>query len=199
MSADYVRAENAARALLLSQRAPRIPITAWRLTFDRSITIGSMSHFCTVTSTSIDQISVGTGCLRDGCTLIRRKNGITRYIVLYNDRSASLRRRNFTLAHELGHIFLGHERDTAREELEANHFASELILPRVLALAFLSLLPDGTDHASALAEAFGVSLGMAKIRLGSLRRHIPPAEDESALLERYQRLFPAPGQPYVTY
>lgn len=51
--------------------------------------------------------------------------------VYYNDTVAPFRRR-FSLAHELGHIVLGHtEPYTLRMEKEANYFASNILAPRI--------------------------------------------------------------------
>ena len=68
------------------------------------------------------------------------------------------RRSNFTLAHELGHIYMGHLRASAwkkkratlmMEEFEANSFAAELLMPREVIGYFC-----GVQEA---ADALGVS------------------------------------------
>ena len=51
-------------------------------------------------------------------------------IVCYNEQMASNRIR-FSLAHELGHIILGHVTDEKEKEIEANYFASNLLSPRM--------------------------------------------------------------------
>lgn len=55
--------------------------------------------------------------------------GLNRYIVCYASRGNQTRLR-FTLAHELGHIVLGHMGKGDREEREADCFASHLLCPR---------------------------------------------------------------------
>lgn len=52
----------------------------------------------------------------------------TRYIVCYRE-DGNPARRNFTLAHELGHIVMKHAHGSATEEDEANCFASHLLCP----------------------------------------------------------------------
>ena len=91
------------------------------------------------------------------------------------------RRCNFTIAHELGHIFLGHlaiplERKSAalqaREDAEADEFASRLLMPEALmrAARFTSL-PQ-------MAAAFLVSEQACFHRLNNLRlldrANLPP-------------------------
>lgn len=58
----------------------------------------------------------------------RRANN---FLILYNDQKP-LRRINFSLAHEMGHILLGHfdHREQANIETEADRFAATLICPR---------------------------------------------------------------------
>ena len=83
------------------------------------------------------------------------------------------RRCNFTVAHELGHIFLGHmaipderkpESWRAREDAEADEFASRLLMPEelILSAAFASR--------AEMAAAFLVSEQACFHRLNNLRR-----------------------------
>jgi Zn-dependent peptidase ImmA (M78 family) len=50
------------------------------------------------------------------------------YIILYNDEMDSNRIR-FTIAHEIGHIVLGHEYSCEETESEADYFARNLLVP----------------------------------------------------------------------
>ena len=91
------------------------------------------------------------------------------------------RRVNFTLAHELGHIFCGHlaipygaksPEDRLRDDLEADEFAGRLLMPAGL---IRSCRPK---NRAALAEAFLVSEQAAARRLANLGNpeiFIPPA------------------------
>ncbi len=53
-------------------------------------------------------------------------NGV--YFIIYNSKHIMGRRR-WTIAHELGHIFLAHEEQNRVNEAEANYFAKELLMP----------------------------------------------------------------------
>lgn len=70
-------------------------------------------------------VSVG----QDAFVARRSRQGKVHYLVCYEDEGNPARRR-FTLAHELGHIVLGHTDQGAYEEEEANHFAMHLLCPR---------------------------------------------------------------------
>ena len=95
---------------------------------------------------------------------------------------SSFRRCNFTVAHELGHIFLGHlaipaerkpARLTDRENAEADEFASRLLMPEELVLSACF------SSCREMAAAFLVSEQACFHRLNNLRRldrlNLPPA------------------------
>ena len=87
-------------------------------------------------------------------------------------KQSPLRRCNFTLAHELGHVFCGHldlpesvksaER-IRREDLEADEFAAELLMPERM------VLQSRFSSVSQLAEAFLVSEQACRRRLSNLK------------------------------
>ena len=80
--------------------------------------------------------------------------------IRYNKKH-SLKRNRFTVAHELGHLILGHTanfghvnfRSNNPEEVEANQFAAELLVP----LHFLKEAVYKYKTVSQLARAFWVS------------------------------------------
>ena len=88
-------------------------------------------------------------------------------------KRSSWRRCNFTLAHELGHLFCGHlriprklksEEDKLREDLEADEFAGRLLMPEKM------ILRSQVYSRSSLAEAFLVSEQACYKRLNNLKR-----------------------------
>lgn len=122
------------------------------------------------------------------------------WAIVVNRANATLRKR-FTMAHELGHLLMHHfktphaDADTAfkvrfrdslssdgsvLEEIEANQFAAELLMPEELLIPRLRNL--GFDYASEeqetqekmarLAKSFGVSQQALQIRLANLRNEI---------------------------
>jgi Zn-dependent peptidase ImmA (M78 family) len=87
-------------------------------------------------------------------------------------------RRRFTLAHELGHHYLGHGdrldtpetiRDAPTEdEVDANQFAAEFIAPQEAVEAYVGALDDASptlELVCRVSNYFAVSAQMARIRL----------------------------------
>ncbi|WP_338924461.1 ImmA/IrrE family metallo-endopeptidase (plasmid) [Pseudomonas silesiensis] len=100
----------------------------------------------------------------------------SQYVCAYNRDEISYRNR-FAVAHELGHILLGHVRigepalrhygygDSTTEMSQANSFAAALLMPeRFLRSVFASI-----ESVQQMGEAFGVSTEAAIYRLKALR------------------------------
>ncbi len=98
-------------------------------------------------------------------------------VVLVNGKDAAVRRR-FTVAHELGHRYLGHgERLTTQEmifqayeppEVDANQFGAEFIAPQVAVESFVESLDDASptlELVCRVSNRFAVSPQMARYRL----------------------------------
>lgn len=84
------------------------------------------------------------------------------YMVCYND-SRPANRIRFTLAHELGHIWLEHKHGTPEEEAQANYFAGYLLSPHPL----LALSIRENEWAT-LAALYGVSTDCMNVSLSQL-------------------------------
>ena len=193
------RAHTLARELLLMQKPARLPIRVERLRFDKSLIIDSLENYCALTGDTLRGLCADSrAALQDGCTLIRRRGTQNIYIVLYNQSARSIRRRNFTLAHEVGHIYLGHEQDGPAWERQANAFASELLMPRILAAQYLKTPGGCLDPAVSLAQAFDVSLSMARLRMSGLAQ-VDYTAQEKKLLARYKAALPHPDEPEIAY
>ena len=189
-----------AQGLLLAQKPARLPVRIERLRFEKSLLIDSLGHYCALTGNTLDGLTGGaSAALRDGCTLVRQRGEKRVYIILYNEGVGSTRRRNFTLAHEVGHIYLKHVRDDPAGEREADAFAAELLMPRALAAAYLQMAGNRQDPARTLSQAFGVSLGMARVGLRDIGRGESLTEREKELLVRYRVALPNPAEPEVAY
>lgn len=74
---------------------------------------------------------------RTGASLPDGAEGVTlslptASIILYDDGVKNVGRRNWTIAHELGHVLLGHCEVSKSNEREADAFAAELLMPEVV-------------------------------------------------------------------
>jgi len=123
-----------------------------------------MAHNITLaTYTKAKSLGIDTFGIEDGyVTYIGGK-----YRILYNDEAHPTRTR-WTIAHELGHILLGHllneKREYEAEEAEANYFAKQLLMP----LATLDKL--GARTAKEISTACDVSMEAASIRAAAFAR-----------------------------
>ncbi len=188
---NFSRCEQAAVKLLLCQREPSLAVDVRRLKFSKKILFDTFAHYGEITGLTKEEMTEGE--LKDGC-LIRRGE---LSLILYQEKGKSKRRLNWTLAHEVGHIYLEHEKDGEREEIEAHYFASQLLLPDI-ALVYLQknleiLTPE------MIAEFFGVSVLAARKKLETMKRNgmngprtrkkkFPHcfSQENQRLLDRYQ-------------
>ena len=88
-----------------------------------------------------------------------------------------LTRQRFTIAHELGHLTLGHLEKTDQknraeflpynpdEERDANYFAAEVLMPEI---PFKSAMVRQNGNLVSIAITFGVSVEAASIRTSKL-------------------------------
>lgn len=96
-------------------------------------------------------------------------SGAIGYELFYDSHAYPLRRR-FSLAHELGHVLMGHRMETKDEEREANHFASVLLMPRPALELFTSGVDDETLAVELTTTIFCVSASAAQVAL----KDMPP-------------------------
>lgn len=149
----------AQRTLKLIQNVPKMKFT------DREIIIDTIQNYAKLTGLPANiLLHDRRSPLRDGLKIHRQ--GTNLYIVLYNEDIIMPERLRFTLAHEIGHIFLGHTCDCDAEESEANTFAAQLLMPW---FTVKMLNHNYFADADAIAQMFGVSITAADRRLREVR------------------------------
>lgn len=79
--------------------------------------------------------------------------GEERVILVMPDLPPAIRRQ--TLAHELGHILLGHDGESEQANREANCFAAQLLIPRPVLVQLCRRQPQPSLWE--LSHAFGVA------------------------------------------
>ena len=111
---------------------------------------------------------------RSGIPLPRGVEGLTLKtaaitLILYNDTIPSQSRIAFTIAHELGHLFLAHEEGSPRTEREADAFAASLLMPEAV-IRFLDCQKGRPLTPREMTTYFSASLSACQRR----RRNLPP-------------------------
>ena len=161
---DYARAAGLACRVLLRQPVLRLPVSLGKvIAASPGIRLKTYGQFCRERGLNREDFA-SWAVSAHGFTLRRG----SRAVILYNEEKA-LPTIRFTIAHELGHLFLLHRRDDQVDQLEANCFARHLLCPAPAARLL------GLTGEEEYARAFRVSLPMARVAL-SCRR-----EDESRL------------------
>ncbi|MDR0223179.1 MAG: ImmA/IrrE family metallo-endopeptidase [Oscillospiraceae bacterium] len=198
MTTGFLRRENygdAARELLLTQDTASFSPDVSEMRFDGKIYFDTFQNYSKLTGVPLKAL-LPSPCFRDGYTVAY--NGV--FLILTDARSSykpnahrstnavnpENKRLNWTLAHEVGHIVLGHRGDGEAEEREANGFAAELLMPEPVISALASGLNKGIT-AVEISRLFNVSMKAACSRIAALsgkRRLSPYLRRE--LLEKYR-------------
>ena len=167
MRARLRRSELAAVELLARQRDLSIydfaHLDVRRLEYPFDVLFDSLERYSATAGVDLSATLCEGAPLPDGLTVALGG----RYLVLYNDRVDNRARLQFTIAHEIGHICLGHDEGDARAEREANAFAASLLMPAA-AIRYLERLAGHAADAEMLRANFNVSQAAAQARLSEL-------------------------------
>lgn len=116
-----------ATSLLAKQQLTTSMIDITTLKFDKNIIIDSMQNYCRLTGAKLTKyLKNKKSLLSDGCYIYDKDSDF--HIVLYNDKHQTKEHRNWTITHEIGHIYMGHTKDGDIEEVEAHFFAAQLLM-----------------------------------------------------------------------
>ncbi len=128
--------------------------------------------------------------MRNGKPLPFRPDGLTlrqggRALILYNDRIPHHRRVNFTIAHELGHVYLRHTDESDKSQREADRFAAALLMPECV-IRFLDCQGDRPILPEEMTTYFGASLAACRRRRTELdgKPDYTPTSDGAELVRR---------------
>lgn len=159
---DFDKAECLARELRLFQSDNSLRLNVRQMEFDRNIEFDTFKGYSQKTNISVKNI---TREKIDGYTVRRSQNN---NLILYRDDIQNEGRLQWTLAHEVGHIYMNHDCDNDLAEIEANWFASELLIP--IPILFEITKKVKNISASTIADMFGVSYQAACKKISSLKR-----------------------------
>ena len=127
------------------------------------IILSSFSDYAKINGINPSRLHAGTKLL-DGYTI--RYRGF--HIILYDAdyESQCPQRLRFSLAHELGHVMLGHYTDSAIAEEEANYYASQIVAPDCIVLPVLTC--NRQHDISVVREHLGTSWETASIKVSQV-------------------------------
>lgn len=163
---DFDRCTTAATDLLIKQNLRDRILNIRNLNYDKNIFFDSIQNYALTVKCPLSKFfSDDNDSLKDGCTLILGNNN---YVVLYNEEIRYFEHLNWTLAHEIGHIYLNHKDDGPIEEVEAHFFAAQLLMPEY------TIYKMSEEHGKIckkdLEEIFGVSPEAAQKRLDTMKK-----------------------------
>lgn len=146
----------------------------------------SMQKYSKIYNYQLDDLTQD-GLLTDGYNVTEKRNNITAALILYNEDIESNERKRFTIAHEIGHVVLGHTVHCQNNEIEANTFASQLLLPHCI---LEELIKAGKSiNESYLKEKFGLSNEAAQISINHVGNKIlknAKSDYEDIILNMYK-------------
>jgi hypothetical protein len=113
----------------------------------------------------IEDLTLGAD-FNDGYAIKELRQGLR--MVLYNAQT-NARRLWYTIYHEVGHLICGHNKHGDIEEVEANFFASQLLMPNAV-IRYLADKKYAVTN-SFLMDCFGVSCEAAKKKMDYLNNY----------------------------
>lgn len=150
---NFSFARKKANEILLMRENSTFPISPEKVKiFNKNIIITSFSNYIKITGTNINELT-NNGNFKDGYTITNIRPNTD--IIFYNDKIESHGRIRWTIAHEIGHIVLNHKEQCDINEIEANTFASQLLLPQCI-LEYLIQYGSAID-ANYIENKFGLS------------------------------------------
>lgn len=161
---DFEKCQETATDLLSKQDLSVIFLNVQHLNYDKIIEFDTFETYFLYSGKTAANFN--KKALRDGCTL--KKYGVN--IVLYNSDFYSFERLNWTLAHEVGHIYLEHTKDESLEEVEAHFFTAQLFMPEYTLHKAAEKYGNGKLTAEDIVALFGVSYESACKRIRTLNR-----------------------------
>lgn len=166
MKPDFSKAQNEATNLLLKQSFDSLSIDIRKFEFgDKKIIIDSIQHYANTVNYSVSDFTCKeiSGC----CVLKERKYGYN--IILYDNDSFYEERKHWGIIHEVGHIYLNHQDDSPKSEIEANFFAAQIVMPEQI-LRYIRNF-KGSLNIDEIYEHFNVSYESAQKRFYTLNRN----------------------------
>lgn len=162
MKPDFNRAQDTATALLIQQNLCSLHIDVRDFCLPSNVIIDSIQNFCECTGRPLSDFNTQNF---DGACTIKYEG---KSLILYDDDIFYEPRKHWGIAHELGHVYLGHTNDDRNSEIEAHFFAAQLVAPEIVLLNMAKR--QGHLFGYELPEHFNISWQAAEKRVSCLIR-----------------------------
>ena len=117
--------------------------------------------------------------LKDGLTIIKKRNGEYKYITFYNDKLGMTRRR-LTIGHEIKHVVYLEEDPSEKDEDLANHFARYILAPTCLIMPYVMKKSSILE----IIEDFGISKEAAQNAYSQAENRITSGNENLTDIEK---------------
>ena len=138
-SIDFDNITSKAYETLIIQETLFFPLDIFNIKLNKDIIIISFDEMANRSNTNYETIKE----LADGADAFKRDYGEMTFII-YDNRIKSNGRKRWSIAHEYGHIVLKHKKQCGQNEVEANFFAANLLLPQCVLKELVSKREDIT-------------------------------------------------------
>lgn len=159
---DFERAQNKATELLLQQDINSLFVDVRTFRFDKRILVDSVQNYASLINRPLTDFT----CDRfSGCCVISypRCN-----VILFDDDEPNECRKHWGIAHEVAHLYLGHDKDGEKEEIEANYFVAQVTTPEIVLWNICKR--QGRLRYCDLTDHFNVSCEAAMKRISTMNR-----------------------------
>lgn len=177
---DFDRAQNAATHLLLKQNIDSLFIDIRNFRFDKKILIDSVQHFAETVNQPLSNFMCDkfSGC----CVLPNQRCNV----VLFDNSEKNEYRKHWGIAHEIGHLYLEHEKDGEKEEKEAHFFAAQIVMPEIVMYNLSDRCGGLTPEK--ICGLFNASYDSACKRVGTFQRRscFSSSKEDKTLLEKFR-------------
>ena len=124
---DFENIISKAYETLIIQDNLLFPLDVFNIKLYLNMKIISFDELAQISSTSYEQIKELS---QNADAFKYEQNGIL--LIVYDNKIQSLGRKRWSIAHEYGHVVLNHRCQSDQNEIEANFFAANLLLPQCI-------------------------------------------------------------------
>ena len=124
---DFENIISKAYETLIIQDNLLFPLDVFNIKLNLNMKIISFDELAQISSTSYEQIKELS---QNADAFKYEQNGIL--LIVYDNKIQSLGRKRWSIAHEYGHVVLNHRCQSDQNEIEANFFAANLLLPQCI-------------------------------------------------------------------